>query len=145
MIDLEQGRIVEDEEIKADLAASQPYQSWLNKTQLAVHKLPHVIGAMAPDRKTLLNTQQAFGYSQEDIKFLLRPMLETGMEATGSMGTDVPPSVMSAHSKHLSTYFKQNFAQVTNPPIDPTREDVVMSLVTLIGPRPNLLDRPQRR
>ncbi len=141
LIDLEEGRIVEDEEIKADLAASQPYQSWLNKTQLAVHKLPHVIGAMAPDRKTLLNTQQAFGYSQEDIKFLLRPMLETGMEATGSMGTDVPPSVMSAKSKHLSTYFKQNFAQVTNPPIDPIREDVVMSLVTLIGPRPNLLDR----
>jgi glutamate synthase (NADPH/NADH) large chain len=141
LIDLEQGRIVDDSELKSDLAESQPFQDWLDQAQMNVHELPSVVGAMAPDKKTLLNTQQAFGYTQEDIKFLLRPMLETGAEATGSMGTDVPPSVLSSKSKHLSTYFKQNFAQVTNPPIDPIREDVVMSLVSLIGPRPNLLDR----
>ncbi len=141
LIDLEQGRIVDDEELKAQLAGSQPYQDWLDQSQMNVHTLPEVVGAMAPDAVTLLNTQQAFGYTQEDVKFLLRPMLETAMEATGSMGTDVPPSVLSFKSKHLSTYFKQNFAQVTNPPIDPIREDVVMSLVSLIGPRPNLLGR----
>ncbi|MEE9447159.1 MAG: glutamate synthase large subunit [Arenicellales bacterium] len=140
LIDLEQGRIIDDAEIKSDLAKAHPYRQWLNDTQLYVHELPPVVGAMAPDAQTLLSTQQAFGYTQEDIKFLLRPMLETGMEATGSMGTDVPPSVLSGKSKHLSTYFKQNFAQVTNPPIDPIREDVVMSLVSLIGPRPNLLE-----
>lgn len=141
LIDLEQGRIVDDSELKADLAESQPFQDWLDQVQMNVHELPTVVGAMAPDKKTLLNTQQAFGYTQEDVKFLLRPMLETGMEATGSMGTDVPPSVLSSKSKHLSSYFKQNFAQVTNPPIDSIREDVVMSLVSLIGARPNLLDR----
>ena len=139
LIDLEQGRIIDNGEIKTDLAAEHPYRQWLDATQLYVHELPPVVGAMAPDAKTLLNTQQAFGYTQEYVKFLLRPMLETGMEATGSMGTDVPPSVLSDQAKHLSTYFKQNFAQVTNPPIDPIREDVVMSLVSLIGPRPNLL------
>ncbi len=143
LIDLEEGRIIDDSEIKADLAEAHPYQSWLQATQLYVHELPPVVGAMAPDAGTLLTTQQAFGYTQEDIKFLLRPMLETGMEATGSMGTDVPPSVLSEQAKHLSTYFKQNFAQVTNPPIDPIREDIVMSLVSLIGPRPNLLKHEQ--
>ena len=143
LIDLEQGRIIDDSEIKADLSAAYPYRQWLDATQLSVHELPPVVGAMAPDAKTLLNTQQAFGYTQEFIKFLLRPMLETGIEATGSMGTDVPPSVLSDQAKHLSTYFKQNFAQVTNPPIDPIREDVVMSLVSLIGPRPNLLVHDQ--
>jgi len=139
LIDLEQGRIIDDAEIKTGLSAEHPYRQWLDTTQLYVHELPPVVGAMAPDARTLLNTQQAFGYTQEFVKFLLRPMLETGMEATGSMGTDVPPSVLSDQAKHLSTYFKQNFAQVTNPPIDPIREDVVMSLVSLIGPRPNLL------
>ena len=143
LIDLQQGRIIDDEEIKADLARAHPYRQWLETTQMYVHELPAVVGAMAPDAGTLLNTQQAFGYTQEQLKFLLRPMLETGMEATGSMGTDVPPSVLSDQAKHLSTYFKQNFAQVTNPPIDPIREDVVMSLVSLIGPRPNLLVHDQ--
>ncbi len=143
LIDLEEGRIIDDAEIKSDLAETHPYREWLDTSQLYVHDLPPVVGAMAPDAQTLLNTQQAFGYTQEEIKFLLRPMLETGMEATGSMGTDTPPSVLSSQSKHLSTYFKQNFAQVTNPPIDPIREDVVMSLVSFIGPRPNLLVHDQ--
>ncbi|MDJ0741537.1 MAG: glutamate synthase large subunit [Gammaproteobacteria bacterium] len=139
LIDMEQGRIIDDAEIKAELARANPYQQWLDKTQIAVNKLPHVVGAMSPDPETLLDRQQAFGYSQEDIKFLLTPMVMTGQEAIGSMGADNPPAVLSNKPKHLSNYFKQLFAQVTNPPIDPIREEIVMSLVSLIGPRPNLL------
>ncbi len=139
LIDMEQGRIIDDAEIKADLSASKPYQEWLNKTQIHLEDLPKAVGVMAPDAATLLDRQQAFGYTQEDIKMLLTPMVATGMEATGSMGADNPPAVLSAKPKHLSNYFKQLFAQVTNPPIDPIREEIVMSLVSLVGPRPNLL------
>jgi glutamate synthase (NADPH/NADH) large chain len=139
LIDLEQGRIIDDAEIKAELANAQPYREWLGKTQIHLDSLPTDVAPMAPEENVLLDAQQAFGYSQEDIKFLLTPMILTGQEAIGSMGADNPPSVLSARSKHLSTYFKQNFAQVTNPPIDPIREELVMSLVSLIGPRPNLL------
>ncbi len=139
LIDMEQGRIIDDTELKSDLAKAQPYQAWLDSSQITLEKLPEAIGTMAPDAQTLLDRQQAFGYTQEDIKFLLTPMLMTGMEATGSMGADNPPAVLSSKPKHLSNYFKQLFAQVTNPPIDPIREEIVMSLVSLIGPRPNLL------
>jgi glutamate synthase (NADPH) large chain len=139
LIDLEQGRIIDDAEIKAALADAQPYQQWLNRTQIHLDELPTDVAPMAPDEDTLLDAQQAFGYTQEDLRFLLTPMVVTGQEAVGSMGADNPPSVLSSRSKHLSTYFKQNFAQVTNPPIDPIREELVMSLVSLIGPRPNLL------
>ena len=139
LIDLEQGRIIDDAEIKAELAAAKPYREWLHRTQIHLDELPTDVAPMAPDVETLLDAQQAFGYTQEDIKFLLTPMVVTGQEAVGSMGADNPPSVLSRRPKHLSTYFKQNFAQVTNPPIDPIREELVMSLVSLIGPRPNLL------
>ena len=139
LIDMEQGRIIDDMEIKEGLASAQPYQKWLDETQINLDELPRVVGAMSPDPETLRDTQQAFGYTQEDLKFLLTPMVLTGQEGTGSMGADNPPSVLSRRAKHLSTYFKQNFAQVTNPPIDPIREEIVMSLVSLIGPRPNLL------
>jgi glutamate synthase (NADPH/NADH) large chain len=139
LIDLEQGRIIDDAELKAELAGSQPYQDWLNKTQIPLDALPTDVAPMTPDSETLLDAQQAFGYTQEDIKFLLTPMVLTGQEAVGSMGATTPPSVLSRRSKHLSTYFKQNFAQVTNPAIDPIREELVMSLVSLIGPRPSLL------
>ena len=139
LIDLEQGRIIDDAEIKAELAGARPYRQWLQRTQIHLDELPTDVAPMAPDEETLLEAQQAFGYSQEDIKFLLTPMVLTGQEAVGSMGADNPPSVLSARPKHLSTYFKQNFAQVTNPPIDSIREELVMSLVSLIGPRPNLL------
>ena len=139
LIDLEQGRIIDDAEIKAALADAKPYREWLNRTQIRLDSLPTDVAPMAPEAHVLLDAQQAFGYSQEDIKFLLTPMVLTGQEAIGSMGADNPPSVLSSRSKHLSTYFKQNFAQVTNPPIDPIREELVMSLVSLIGPRPNLL------
>ncbi|WP_296699564.1 glutamate synthase central domain-containing protein, partial [Thiocapsa sp. UBA6158] len=139
LIDLEQGRIIDDVEIKTQLAEAKPYGEWLKKTQIRLDELPTSVGPMSPDDATLLDAQQAFGYTQEDIKFLLSPMILTGQEAVGSMGADNPPSVLSNRPKHLSTYFKQNFAQVTNPPIDPIREELVMSLVCMIGPRPNLL------
>ena len=139
LIDLEQGRIIDDSELKAELAAGHPYRDWLNKSQIHLDELPTDVAPMAPDDETLLKAQQAFGYTQEDIKFLLTPMVASGQEAIGSMGADNPPSVLSSRSKHLSTYFKQNFAQVTNPAIDPISEELVMSLVSLIGPRPNLL------
>ncbi len=140
LIDLEKGRIVSDEEIKAELAGAHPYQQWLDRTQIRVHELP---GSPAPQSRTnvsLLDRQQAFGYTQESVKFLMVPMAQVGQEAVGSMGTDTPLSALSDRPKLLHTYFKQNFAQVTNPPIDPIREELVMSLVTFIGPRPNLLD-----
>ncbi len=141
LIDMEQGRIIDDAEIKDQLASSKPYEDWLDKTQIHLDQLPAAVGTMAPDEDTLLDRQQAFGYTQEDIKFLLHPMMLAGQEAIGSMGADNPPAVLSTKPKHLSNYFKQNFAQVTNPPIDPIREEIVMSLVSLIGPRPNLLGK----
>jgi len=139
LIDMEQGRIIDDAELKEQLASAKPYRQWLDATQISLSDLPVVVGSMSPDPDTLCQRQQAFGYTQEDLKFLLTPMVLTGQEGTGSMGADNPPSVLSRRAKHLSTYFKQNFAQVTNPPIDPIREEIVMSLVSLIGPRPNLL------
>ncbi len=139
LIDMEQGRIIDDEELKESLSGSHPYQDWLDKTQIRIEDLPGQVAPMAPDSATLLDRQQAFGYTQEDVKFLMTPMALTGQEAVGSMGADNPVAVLSNKPKPLSNYFKQNFAQVTNPPIDPIREELVMSLVSLIGPRPNLL------
>ncbi len=139
LLDLEQGRIIDDAELKRELARSHPYQEWLDRSQIRLDELPADVAPMAPTEDVLLDAQQAFGYTQEDIKFLLTPMVLTGQEAIGSMGADNPPSVLSNKPKHLSSYFKQKFAQVTNPPIDPIREELVMSLVSLIGPRPNLL------
>tara|TARA_Y100001935_G_scaffold255490_1_gene268897 strand:+ start:2331 stop:6953 length:4623 start_codon:yes stop_codon:yes gene_type:complete len=140
LIDMEQGRIIDDDEIKSNLASTKPYQEWLDRTQIHLEDLPKVDKDIKSDKKTLLDRQQSFGYTQEDLKFLLTPMLMTGMEGIGSMGADNPPAVLSSKPKHLSNYFKQLFAQVTNPPIDPIREEIVMSLVSLVGPKPNLLD-----
>jgi glutamate synthase (NADPH/NADH) large chain len=139
LIDMEQGRIIDDAELKASLANSHPYQEWLNNTQIQLENLPGEVTPMVPNHETLLDRQQAFGYTQEDIRILMTPMALTGQEAIGSMGADNPVAVLSSKPKPLANYFKQNFAQVTNPPIDPIREELVMSLVSLIGPRPNLL------
>ncbi|BBA37537.1 glutamate synthase, large subunit [Methylocaldum marinum] len=139
LIDLEQGRIIDDAEIKSELANREPYQQWLNDTQIQLEKLPAEIAAMPPDSQTLLDRQQAFGYTQEDIKFFLTPMALSGQEPVGSMGIDAALAVLSKRSRLLYDYFKQGFAQVTNPAIDPIREELVMSLVSHIGPRPNLL------
>ena len=138
LIDLEQGRIIDDGELKSQLAAARPYHEWLAKTQIVLENLP-AKAAPLPVAGSLLNRQQAFGYSQEDLKFILTPMAMGGEEATGSMGNDTPLAVLSNRPKSLYNYFKQTFAQVTNPPIDPIREQLVMSLVSILGPRPNLL------
>ncbi len=140
LVDLVEGRIVSDEEIKASLAKANPYAKWLENTQIVLEDLKPVEPRASRTDVTLLDKQKAFGYTQEDTKLLMAPMAVTGQEAVGSMGTDTPPSVLSDKSKLLYTYFKQNFAQVTNPPIDPIREELVMSLVSFIGPRPNLFD-----
>ncbi|MEI8169202.1 MAG: glutamate synthase-related protein [Rhodoferax sp.] len=140
LIDLEQGRMIDDEEIKATLANSKPYKQWIENLRI---KLDSVTGdtALAPASDiALLDRQQAFGFTQEDLKFLITPMAVGGEEALGSMGNDSPLAVLSDKNKPLYNYFKQLFAQVTNPPIDPIREAIVMSLVSFIGPKPNLLD-----
>lgn len=140
LIDMEKGRIIGDEEIKSELYKSHPYREWLDRTQLILEDLKPVEPRALRRDVSLLDRQQAFGYTSEDTKLLMSPMATTGQEAIGSMGTDTPISAMSQKSKLLYTYFKQNFAQVTNPPIDPIREELVMSLVSFIGPRPNILD-----
>ena len=140
LVDLEQGRLIPDDEIKAQLAKSHPYREWLGRTQIQLEELPDATTKGVRSNLPLLDRQQAFGYSQEDINILMTPMASTGEEATGSMGNDTPISALSDRPKQLFTYFKQNFAQVTNPPIDPIREELVMSLVSIIGPRPNLFD-----
>ena len=140
LIDIEEGRIIDDDEIKAELARLHPYRNWLARTQIVLEDLPPVAARTPETNGTLLDRQQAFGYSQEDLKMLMAPMATTGQEAIGSMGNDAPISALSDRPKLLYTYFKQNFAQVTNPPIDPIREELVMSLVSFIGPRPNLFD-----
>jgi len=140
LIDLEEGRIISDEEVKKRLAEANPYKAWLEKTQIVLEDMPPVSVSSVISNETLLDRQQAFGYTQEDLKLLMAPMAVTGQEAIGSMGTDTPISALSDKAKLLYTYFKQNFAQVTNPPIDPIREELVMSLVSFIGPRPNILD-----
>ncbi|MEM9279674.1 MAG: glutamate synthase central domain-containing protein, partial [Pseudomonadota bacterium] len=140
LIDLERGEIISDEEIKRELANQYPYQKWLDRSQIMLEEMPIPTRHSPQGRATLLDRQQAFGYTQEDLKLLMAPMATTGQEAVGSMGTDTPISALSSKPKLLYTYFKQLFAQVTNPPIDPIREESVMSLVSLIGPRPNLFD-----
>ncbi len=142
LIDLEQGRMIDDEELKASLANSKPYKQWIENLRI---RLDDIGGSTAaaprePETVGLLDRQQAFGYTQEDIKFLMSPMAVNGEEGIGSMGNDSPLAVLSSKNKPLYNYFKQLFAQVTNPPIDPIREAIVMSLVSFIGPKPNLLD-----
>jgi glutamate synthase (NADPH) large chain len=140
LIDLEEGRIVSDDEIKQQLSNAHPYKEWLKRTQIVLEDLKPVQARESRTDVSLLDRQQAFGYTAEDLKLLMQPMAVTGQEAVGSMGSDTPISALSDKSKLLYTYFKQNFAQVTNPPIDPIREELVMSLVSFIGPRPNILD-----
>ncbi len=140
LIDLEEGRIIDDAELKDSLSGAKPYRKWLDETQIHISELPQEVAAMSPDAATLRCAQKAFGYTREDIEFFLKPMAQTGTDPVGSMGRDTPPAVLSDRPKMLYDYFKERFAQVTNPPIDPIREETVMSLVSLIGPRPNLLD-----
>ncbi len=168
LIDLDQGRIVDDAELKQQLANGKPYREWIEAIRIeldAIETGHEPAGTQSEARGTaaaaaqraediadevsqhtpavttsLLDRQQAFGYTQEDLKFLLAPMAAAAEEAVGSMGNDAPLAVLSNRDKPLYNYFRQLFAQVTNPPIDPIREQLVMSLVSFIGPKPNLLD-----
>ncbi len=142
LIDLDQGRMIDDEELKANLANSKPYKQWIENLRIKLDDVPGHVSDMPPPSTdvSLLDRQQAFGMTQEDIKFLMSPMAQAGEEGIGSMGNDSPLAVLSDKNKPLYSYFKQLFAQVTNPPIDPIREAIVMSLVSFVGPKPNLLD-----
>jgi glutamate synthase (NADPH/NADH) large chain len=146
LIDMEQGRIIEDNELKEALSKAKPYKSWIEAVRIKLDEIDANETDLLDDQKhirpaaKLLDRQQAFAYTQEDIKFLMAPMAQTGEEAVGSMGNDSPLAVLSNKNKILYHYFKQLFAQVTNPPIDSIRENMVMSLVSFIGPKPNLLD-----
>ncbi|MBV8622518.1 MAG: glutamate synthase subunit alpha, partial [Herbaspirillum sp.] len=139
LIDLDAGRIIDDKELKDTYANAKPYKQWINSVRVKLDELKEEPRQPSSSLK-LLDLQQVFGYTQEDIKFLMAPMATGGEEAIGSMGNDSPLAVMSNKNKTLYNYFRQLFAQVTNPPIDPIREALVMSLVSFIGPKPNLLD-----
>jgi glutamate synthase (ferredoxin) len=142
IIDTEEGRIVADEEIKNRIASEQPYRQWLDQHLIRMAELPEPPHLPAPDHATVLQRQQAFGYSFEDLRLLMVPMARDGVEATGSMGTDTPLAILSDKPQSLFNYFKQLFAQVTNPPIDCIREEIVTSTETTIGSEKNLL-QPQ--
>ena len=142
LIDLEQGRIIDDAELKTQIATAEPYAKWIEESRVFLSDLPAAKSGDALKsglKESLLDTQQAFGYTQEDLKFIVEPMTKAGEEATGSMGTDIALPILSNKNKSFYNYFKQLFAQVTNPPIDPIREEIVMSLTSFIGPKPNLL------
>ncbi len=140
LVDLEQGRIVPDEEIKHQLASRQPYGEWLKENQINLEALPEPNRVQSSDHETVLMRQRCFGYTDEDIRLLLNPMAGEGQEALGSMGVDTPLACLSDKPQSLFHYFKQLFAQVTNPPIDPIREELVMSLTSYIGVERNILN-----
>ena len=140
LVDLEEKRIVPDEELKEQLASRQPYGQWLKDNQIALDSLPDPSRVHGTDFKTLVQRQRAFGYTDEDIRALMTPMAVNGEEAIGSMGTDTPLACLSDKPQPLFNYFKQLFAQVTNPPIDPIREEMVMSLTSYIGTERNILE-----
>ena len=140
LVDLERHRIVPDEEIKHTLASRKPYGDWLEKNQIMMDDLPDPPRVYGTDSKTLLTRQRAFGYTEEDLRLLITPMAANGEEPIGSMGVDTPLACLSDRPQPLFNYFKQLFAQVTNPAIDPIREELVMSLTSYIGTERNLFD-----
>jgi len=145
LVDVEEGRIVSDEEIKHTVASRQPYAKWLAENKIDLASLPEVPVAHVIEPGELPGLQHAFGYTEEDLRQILGPMAVGGEEPVGSMGNDVPLAVLSAKPQLLFRYFKQQFAQVTNPPIDPLREEIVMSLVSCVGGEGNLLDESPRQ
>lgn len=145
LVNLKEHRIVPDDEIKAMLAARQPYGEWLKENQISLDSLPEPARVHGFDQESLLMRQRAFGYSEEELKMILTPMAEDGMEPVGSMGTDTPLACLSNRPQSLFNYFKQMFAQVTNPPIDPIREELVMSLTSYIGTERNIFDETAKQ
>src|SRR2546421_1207033 len=140
LVDTEQGRIVADEELKTTFARAYPYQEWLDKTHVLLKDLPEPSHGTNPGHHKVLRRQQAFGYTFEDLRFIIGPMANDGVQPLGSMGTDTPLAVLSNKSQLLYNYFKQLFAQVTNPPIDPIREENITSTETMVGSEGNLLE-----
>lgn len=140
VVDLEQGRIISDEELKQDICSQKPYADWLNRYKIRLEELPEPrVQFTDLHHEQVFKYQKAFGYSTEDLETIIKPMAVDGKEPIGSMGSDVPLAILSDQPQHLSSYFKQLFAQVTNPPIDPIRERMVMSLSTFVGNNGNLL------
>jgi len=139
LVDLEKGRIIDDAELKEALSEARPYAEWIERIRVKLDEVESEKTAPLKSVVPLLDRQQAFAYTQEDLKFIMTPMAMNGEEPIGSMGNDSPLAVLSDKNKTLYHYFKQLFAQVTNPPIDPIREELVTSLVSFIGPKPNLL------
>ncbi len=139
LVDLERGGIVDDQELKESLASTKPYAEWIERIRVKLDDVAPDLQHRPHSEQSLLDLQQAFGYTQEDVRMLMTPMAQNGEEPIGSMGNDASLAVLSSRDKTLYHYFKQLFAQVTNPPIDPIREELVTSLVSFIGPKPNLL------
>jgi glutamate synthase domain-containing protein 2/glutamate synthase domain-containing protein 1/glutamate synthase domain-containing protein 3 len=144
LVDTVEGRIISDREIKQRLWSRRPYREWLQESQITLDQLPEPPRVIGSDHDTILSRQRAFGYTEEDLKFILGPMAEKGEEPIGSMGADTPLACLSDRPQPLFNYFKQLFAQVTNPPIDPIREEMVMSLTSYIGTERNILDEASR-
>lgn len=140
LVDTGEGRIVADEELKKRYAGAHPYRTWLNEHHVLLEDLPEPANATVPDHRKILQRQQAFGYTFEDLRFILGPMANDGVQPLGSMGTDTPLAVLSNKPQLLYNYFKQLFAQVTNPPIDPIREEIITSTETMVGGRGGLLN-----
>ena len=140
VVDMEQGRIIPDEELKAEICSRQPYAKWIKKYKINIKKLPKSIRPYTHySPKKLLSRQISAGYTSEDLRMIIGPMGSLGKEAIGSMGIDIPLAILSSQSQHLSSYFKQLFAQVTNPPIDSIRERSIMSLISFVGTADNIL------
>jgi len=140
LVDIEQGRIIADEELKNRYARAVPYKQWLEANHVLLEKLPEPPHYHQPDAETILQRQQAFGYTFEDLRFIVGPMARDGMQPLGSMGTDTPLAVLSNKPQLLYNYFKQLFAQVTNPPIDPIREEIITSTEVMVGGEGNILE-----
>ncbi|HEY3282873.1 MAG TPA: glutamate synthase large subunit [Armatimonadota bacterium] len=140
LVDMEQGRIVGDEELKHELASAHPYGEWLKEFQTSIDEVPTAPHVPEPDHETLMTRQIAFGYSVEDQKYILGPMADNGLWAIGSMGNDAPLAVLSDKPQPIYNYFKQLFAQVSNPPLDCIREEIITSVLTNLGPEVNLLE-----
>ncbi|MEQ8662752.1 MAG: glutamate synthase central domain-containing protein, partial [Gammaproteobacteria bacterium] len=139
LVDTEQGRIIDDAELKQQYIDEHPYADWLEQNLVHVDKLPEPPHVHEPDHATVLQRQMAYGYTHEDLRLLMLPMAQNGAEATGSMGTDAALAVLSDRPRLLYDYFKQLFAQVTNPPLDGIREELVTQVSTTVGPEGNLL------
>src|SRR5829696_7250450 len=144
VVDTERHELLHDEDVKRPLFGRQPYRRWLEEGEIHLNELPEPAADPRPEPATLLERQRAFGYTIEDQRILLAPMAQNGKEPDGSMGTDTPLAVLSERPQLLFSYFKQHFAQVTNPPIDPLREELVMSLKMSLGPEQNLFDETKK-